>query len=89
MSQQNLTQKPQARNGYTPTKAFSEVHISQTDNRISQLSTQQALVLAARACNSILFGEPHPATFDRADLSQILEILTQMAAAIKAAGGEQ
>jgi hypothetical protein len=78
MSTQNLTQKFIARNGQPP----------DMDNRTTQLSTQQALVIAGRACNSILFGEPHPASFDRTDLSQTLEILTQMAAAIEPAGGE-
>lgn len=56
------------------------------DNRIGSLiTTQQALVLAARACNSILFGQPAPASFDREDLSQTLAILCQMSTTIEAA----
>lgn len=56
------------------------------DNRIGDqlISTQQALVLGARACNAILFGQPAPATFCRADLSQALAILSQMACTIAA-----
>lgn len=47
------------------------------------ITPQQALVLAARACHSILFGQPAPATFDREDLSQTVDILTQMAVTIE------
>jgi hypothetical protein len=47
------------------------------------ITPQQALVLAARACHSILFGQPAPATFDREDLSQTVDILTQMATTIE------
>ncbi|GIK39536.1 MAG: hypothetical protein BroJett011_33690 [Chloroflexota bacterium] len=75
----NLAQKFPVRNGHGPTEAFTEAFISQTDNRTTQLSTERGLVIAARACHSVLFGEPHPASFDRDDLSQTLEILTQIA----------
>jgi hypothetical protein len=50
------------------------------------ITTQQALITTARACNSLLFGLPHPATFDRDDLSQTLAILTGMAATIEPEG---
>lgn len=85
---QNLTQKVQARNGQAPIEAFEQAFCSYKDNRINQLNTRQALVIAARACNSILFGEPHPASFDRDDLSQALEVLTKMATTIEPIRGE-
>lgn len=47
------------------------------------ITPQQALILAARACHSILFGQPAPVTFDREDLSQTVDILTQMATTIE------
>lgn len=55
------------------------------DNRIGSLiTTRQALVIAFAACNSVLTGQPHPATFDQDDLRQSLVILCQMASTIEA-----
>lgn len=76
MSQQNVTQKPQARNG----PSYGTTHYTHSNNnQINQLTIQQALLIAARAYNSILSGEPPLTTFDREDLSQTLVILTQIA----------
>lgn len=56
------------------------------------LSPQQALVVAARACNHLLLGTPPRASFNPAHLNQTLILLTQMAATItpvsEPAGGE-
>lgn len=62
---------------------MSHQNLTQPPPRGKLISSQQALVLAARACHSILFGQPAPATFDREDLSQTVDILTQMATTIE------
>lgn len=58
--------------------------ICETENNngqlaLNQLTTQQALVVAARACNCLLFGQPEAVTFDRVDLSETITILTNLA----------
>lgn len=48
---------------------------------LNQLTPIQALVVAARACNCLLFGQPEAVSFDRVDLSQTIAILTSLAVA--------
>jgi hypothetical protein len=44
------------------------------------LTPKAALTIGALACEYLLTGEPHPATFEAADLEQALSLLRQMAA---------
>jgi hypothetical protein len=73
-------------NSPTPNGQPSQDFHNQTGENL--ITTRQALTIAARACNSLLFGEPHPATFDREDLSQTLAILSQMACTVEPEGGQ-